>query len=383
VTPPSRVTPPGLAPRATDAPPRDAGWSGDRPSGARAIAGRGFIARVFSARLFGACLLGAIIAAAIGASYVAPYDPTAQFRDHLLAPPMSIRLRDADGHWRAPFIYPLRVVNRLERTFVEDRTHPVPLRLFANGRLLGPETDAYGPWLVLGSDHLGRDLYSRLVYGAQLSLGVAAIAVTGALFIGIVLGAIAAMSGGVIDIAISRASEFVLVLPALYVVIGLRSTLPPALPAATVFLLVTILLAAIDWPTVARGVRTIVNTESTREYAMAARAVGASPWWLLTRHLLPATFGFLRVQALMLLPAAILAESTLSYAGLGFDADRPSWGTLLQEASDIRALADYPWLLSAAGAIVLVVLGLNLLLEADRRPIVTAGDAHAPLGRVG
>ena len=141
----------------------------------------------------------------------------------------------------------------------------------------------------------------------------------------------------------------------------------------------TILMAAIGWPTVARGVRTIVTTEVTRDYAMAARALGASPWRLLGRHILPATLGFLRVQALVLIPSAILAETTLSYAGLGFGADHPSWGTLLQEASDIRAMADYPWLLSAAGAIILVVLAVNLLLEHQRRPMVLAavGEARA------
>lgn len=321
------------------------------------------------ARRAGWLLLGLFIIIAGLASVVAPHDPNTQFRDHLLAPPMRVHVIDDAGQWRGLFFYPVRVVDRLERRFEEDRAHPVALRLFTNGRLLAAEDESSGPWLPLGSDRLGRDMFSRLVYGARISFALAMLAVAGALTIGVSVGAIAGTRGGWFDEILMRFAELVLIVPALYLLLVIRAQLPLAMPPAGVFALTALVLAAIGWPTVARGVRTIVATESTRDYALAARAAGAGRWWMLSRHLLPATYGFIRAQAVMLLPAAMMAETTLSYAGLGFDAEHPSWGTLLQEAADIRAMADYPWLLSAAAALVLVMCGVNLVLERTAGPL--------------
>jgi peptide/nickel transport system permease protein len=299
--------------------------------------------------------------ATIAAPALATNDPTTQFRDHVLAPPMPPRFVDAEGRWHArPFVYPLRVVDRLERRFAEDRSRPVPLGWFVGGRLLAPLDPAAGPWLPLGADRLGRDGWARLVLGARRSLGVAFAACAGALALGLLVGLVSGYAGGIVDAAAMRLAELVLVLPVLYVVLAARATLPHVLAPWTIFSLTTVVLALLGWPMVARGVRAIVAREALQEFALAARALGASPLRIVGRHLAPATLGFLRVQGLQLLPAAILAETTLSFAGLGFPADAPSWGTLLHEASDIAVVSDAPWLLAAAAAVVLVVFAINL-----------------------
>lgn len=314
-----------------------------------------------AARFAGAALVGLVVLLALAAPWIAVNDPTRQHRQHLLAPPMPMRLVDAHGRLTRPFVYPLRSVSLLERTFAEDRSQQMPIQFFQHGRILSVDDAGRGPWLPLGADRLGRDEWARLVYGARLSLLVALVAVAGAMALGVLVGLTAGMAGGLADALLMRLGELVLVLPVLYVVLAARATLPLVIAPATVFLLVTTALAAIGWPAVARGVRAIVVGESSREYVMAARAAGGSPLRIALTHLLPATFAFLRTQALLLIPAAILAETTLSFVGMGFEPDRPSWGTLLQEASDVRLIADAPWLLSAAAAIVLVVLGINLL----------------------
>jgi peptide/nickel transport system permease protein len=198
-----------------------------------------------------------------------------------------------------------------------------------------------------------------------LALGILATLL--ATTIGAIVGGIAGYAGGRVDALLSRVSEFIVVLPAIYVTLALRAVMPLVLPGPTIFALLLAIFALLGWPMVARGVRAIVLVEREREYAVAARAAGASGTRLLTRHLLPAAAGYLSTQASLLLPAFILAESTMSYVGLGFPDTTPTWGTMLQDASNVALLGDAPWALAPAAAIFMVVLGVNLMVQSTGR----------------
>ena len=176
-----------------------------------------------------------------------------------------------------------------------------------------------------------------------------------------------------------RVSDFVLVLPVLYVVLILRAVLPLVLSPTKVFLLMAGIFPLVGWPFVARGVRAIVAREREREYVLAARSLGASRARILWRHLLPACFGHIAVQASLLLPAFILAEAALSYVGLGFPDTVPTWGTMLREAADVNELSRFPWTVTPALAIFVVTLATNLALQ--RRPSDRRASPDRPLVR--
>jgi len=311
-------------------------------------------------RRAGVALVACIALLAVLAPALSPNPPDVRFPDRAYAPPMPVRVVDAGGRWRAPFVYPIRLADRLERRYQEDRANPVTLAWFSRGVVAQVSDGQPGPWLPMGADGSGRDVFARLVYGARLSLAVALAATLGAMLIGTLVGGAAGAAGGVADDALMRLSDFVIVLPAMYVVLALRAALPLVLPPAQVFALVAGILALVGWPIVARGVRAIVASERERDYAQAALALGAGRARLLWRHLLPAARGFLAAQAALLVAAFILAEATLSYVGLGFPDPSVSWGVMLQEAANVSAMADAPWTLAPAAGIFLLVLGVNL-----------------------
>ena len=320
-------------------------------------------------RTIGVVLIAALSLLAIAAPVLAPNDPRVQHADLAYAPPMRPRVIANDGSITRPFVYPLLIADRLERRFEPDTSAPTPIRFFSDGRMA--TTGGSPAWFVLGADPLGRDVFSRLAHGARLSLAVAAMATALAIVLGALAGAIAGYVGGIVDRAIMSVADFVVILPAAYVVVTLRSAMPLHLPDVTVFWTIALVLAAASWPIPARGVRAIVASERHQTYAESAYAAGAGPLRILLRHLLPAARGHLGMQAFLLFPAFILAEATLSYLGLGFAEPSASWGVMLQDAGSVSVIAEAPWILSPAAAIVVAVLATHLL-TADRGEDVSA-----------
>jgi peptide/nickel transport system permease protein len=301
-----------------------------------------------------AALIVALALVALVAPWLAPYDPETHYRDFPFAPPMRPHIVH-DGAIRWPFVYPVSLADRLRGRYDEDRSRMQPLPWFA--------ADDAQPAFLLGSDSFGRDQLSRVLHGARISIALALVSSLGALVLGALIGGVAAYRGGWVDEVTMRIADFIVVLPIIYVVLLLRAVMPLVLPAVTVFALMMSIFTLVGWPFIARGIRGIVVVEREQEYIAAARSLGANHWRIVTRHLLPACAGHLVVQATMLLPAFILAEATLSFAGLGFARNVPAWGSMLQEAANLTAMTRFPWTLAPAVAIFVLLLGANLVLS--------------------
>ena len=224
------------------------------------------------------------------------------------------------------------------------------------------------PLLPLGADSLGRDQWTRLLHGARLSLGLTLAGLAGAVSLGALLGLLAGSGGAWLDTTVMRLADLFIAWPALYVVLVLRAALPLSMPFGSLFALMALVLTLAGWPIVARAVRSVTAAERTRESILAAQAAGATPAWIMRRHLLPAAVPVVVTQALLLVPSFILAEATLSFVGLGFSEPTPSWGTMLVEAAQPFTLRHAPWLLAPAVAIALVTLSVNLI-AARRRDV--------------
>ena len=268
-----------------------------------------------------------------------------------------------EGQLQRPFVYPVHVVDRLERRFEADTSAPAPIRFFSNGRLV--TSDA--AWFLLGADPLGRDVLSRILHGGRLSLSVAAFAVLFTLLIGALIGAVAGYAGGRVDRVLMALSDFIVILPTAYVLLTLRASMPLHLSTAAVFWTMVGVMAAVSWPLPARGVRAIVAAERKQAYAEAAYAAGAGPLRILLRHLLPAAAGHLATQAFLLFPAFILAEATLSFLGLGFAEPSASWGVMLQDSARVATIVEAPWLMTPAIAVVFAVFATHLVTR-DESP---------------
>lgn len=310
------------------------------------------------------------------AGFFAPYSSTGQNRGFPFAPPTRLHLVDAQGHFHIrPFVYGVKNDSPSSAMYEIDPAKLHPLRFFVAGptyeiagvfksriHLFGVEEHAQV--FLMGTDALGRDQFSRFLYGGQISLLAGLIAAALSLLLGVAVGAIAGFYGGWIDEVLMRGGELFLALPWLYLLFAVRAALPLHISEWQVFLLLIAVIGLIGWARPARLVRGIVMTAKERNFVLAARGFGASDAYLLRRHVLPQTGGVVLTQMALLIPQYVLAEVTLTFLGLGVGEPMPSWGSLLSALQQYYVLSSYWWMVLPALLLIPLFLAFHEAADA-------------------
>lgn len=327
---------------------------------------------------------------ALFADFLAPFGPTAYDASYTYAPPQPIRflVRTDEGIRWGLFVNGYRVeIDReaFRRTFVVDDQDAIPVRLFVRGEpyeifglipwdrhLLGP-VDPSQPMYLLGADRLGRDVLSRTIHGARVSMSIGLVGVAMSLLLGMALGGASGYFGGMIDNVIQRIIEFLRSIPTIPLWMGLAAAIPLNWPPLRVYFMITVLLSLIGWTGLAREVRGRFFALKTEDFVTAARLDGAGEARIIMRHMMPSFSSHIIASVTLAIPAMILAETSLSFLGIGLRPPVVSWGVLLQEAQNIRAVATAPWLFWPGAAVVVAVLSLNFLGDGLR----DAADPYA------
>jgi peptide/nickel transport system permease protein len=311
-------------------------------------------------RLSVICLATFYLFAALS-PFVAPYDPTYQNRAMPDCPPMRLHLSEPTD-WGHGFLWthPMHMIDAEERTYAPDLTRRIYVHLLSGGHLFTTDSEDQ-PYYLLGSDGLGRDLFSRIVYGARVSMCVGLIGVLITFSLGLIVGALSGYVGGLTDNLIMRWSEIEMSLPSFYFLLALAAVIPPGISAAERFFLIVAIMSFISWAGLARVIRGMASAVRSLPYVEAGRALGGSRWRIITRHVIPSVIGYAIVAATLSIPGFILGESALSLLGLGIQEPTPSWGNLLSQAEDPQNLSRYPWILIPGIFIFLAVMSFNFL----------------------
>ncbi len=332
-----------------------------------------------------------IYAIALFVEFLSPSSPGVIRADYTWAPPQRLHfLRQTEEGMRwDPYVNGYKVEidpEALKRTFVIDEEQVVDVGFFVRGEpykmwglwetdlhLVG-STDAEIPVYFLGADRMGRDLLSSMVYGTRISMSIGLLGVFLSFFLGILLGGISGFFGGTTDNLIQRVIEFIRSIPTIPLWMGLAAALPTDWPPLRIYFGITIILSFIGWTGLARVVRGRFLSLRTEDFVMAARLDGASELTTIWRHMVPSFFSHIIASLTLSIPGMILAETSLSFLGLGLRRPVVSWGVLLQEAQNIRSVATAPWLLIPGLAVLVAVLALNFLGDGLR-------DAADPYNR--
>lgn len=305
---------------------------------------------------------------------LAPYALQTRNTDFLYHPPQSVHLFH-EGEFIGPFVY--KSIGEFDLKdfqwkYTEDRTQPQPIRFFCLGdsyRYFGLIEGRFhlfcpaegGELFLLGTDRLGRDVLSRIIYGARISLTVGLFGITISFLIGIIVGGLAGYYGGWVDSLSQRAIEVVRSFPELPLWMALSAALPVTWSPILVYFGITIILGLLDWTGLARAVRSKLLALREEDFTTAAVLMGARPTRVIGRHLIPNFMSHLIASATLSIPSMILGETALSFLGLGLRPPITSWGVLLVEAQNINVVALYPWLMLPVVPVILTILAFNFL----------------------
>ena len=312
---------------------------------------------------------------AIVAEFVAPYDPEHRDMESQFVPPMRFRIITPEGKLHWPFVHPLIEVRDLETFTVrydENKDVIYPVRFFIHGDrykfwgLFWSDLHLFGiegaqRWYLLGTDQQARDLLSRIIYGARISMSIGFVGVIISFFLSIVFGTISGYFGGITDVIIQRAIEVIISVPSLPLWMALAVAIPLTWPITKVFFFITLILSLIGWAGLARAVRGKILALREEDFAVSARLDNVSTMRIMFRHLIPGTLSHLIASLTLSIPGMILGETSLSFLGIGLRPPAISWGVLLQNAQNIQTVVLSSWLLLPVVPIVIVILSFNFL----------------------
>ena len=319
-------------------------------------------------------LLVFLYSSAIFAGFIAPYHYDHEQRSLSYVPPAKIHIIGKEGRLQRPFIYKraFEFDQFYNRIYKEDQSKRYPIKFFTKG-------DAYHIlWLVKtdlhlfgvggeariylwGADSRGRDIFSRIFYGGQISLSIGFVGVVIALLLGLFFGGISGYFKGKTDTVIMRVCEVIMMIPGFYLMLSLRSIFSYSLTSLQIYFAIVCIMSFIGWPGLARVVRGMALSLREREFVLAAQALGVSHTKIIWRHIIPHTFSYLVVAVSLSIPGYILGESALSLLGLGIQDPYASWGNLLSESMAIAQIKFHPWILIPGVFIFITVMAFNLL----------------------